>query len=79
MAIEEGDVVTRVRMGFSKVLDAQIDTETRGRVCRVVNPDSSFMVRFEGASQCVLQFADSLTKVDGDGPNCLNHPSCKLA
>jgi len=78
MAIVEGDVVTRVKTGFSKVLDAQIDTETRGKVCRIVNPDSSFMVRFAGASQCVLQFADSLTKVDGDGPDCLDHSSCKV-
>jgi hypothetical protein len=77
MAIVKGDVVTRVKMGFSKVLDAQIDIETRGRVCRVVNPDFSYMVRFDGASQCVLQFADSITKVDGDGPDCLDHTSCK--
>jgi hypothetical protein len=77
MAIQEGDVVVRVKTGFSKVLDAQIDTETRGRVCRVISPDASFMVRFDGASQCVLQFADSLMKVGGHGPDCGDHPSCQ--
>jgi hypothetical protein len=79
MSIAKGDVVTRVKTGFSKVLGAWIDTQTRGTVCRVVNPDSSFMVRFTGASQCVLQYADSITKVNGDGPDCLDHPSCNGA
>lgn len=77
MPIRKGDVVVRVKTFFSKALDAAIDTETRGRVCRVVNPDESFMVSFEGADQCVLQFADSLKKVGGDGPECADHSSCR--
>jgi hypothetical protein len=77
MPFQEDDIVTRVRNGNSRAANMKLESGRLGRICSVVVPGSSYLVRFEGISICVMQFEDSLRAAAGDAPRCVDHPSCR--
>lgn len=69
---QEGDVVLRLKAGFSAAADTTIESGTVGKICRVVNPGRSYQVRFADLPMCVLAFQQSLARAPNgtDGPEC---------
>jgi hypothetical protein len=67
-----GDVVIRLRTGVSVAANATIASGRLGTICRVVNANRSYMVRYADLAFCVLAFQSSLAlaPVGSIGPEC---------
>ena len=78
MAFNQGDVVVRKSKGRTVRANnaAPLSTEIKGRICRVVTPDLSYMVAYEGFDICILQFERSLELSKEPGPACPPHSTC---
>lgn len=72
IGFQEGDVVLRLKAGFSAMADTTIGSGTVGKICRVVNPGRSYQVRFADLPMCVLAFQQSLASAPSGtvGPEC---------
>lgn len=69
---QEGDVVLRVKAGFSATADTRIESGTVGTICAVVNPGRSYRVRFADLPICLLTYQQSLASAPAGtvGPEC---------
>jgi len=78
MPFRVGEAVTRKHDGVSMQDGARVRLEADivGCICRVVSPGVSYMVYYEGANQCVLQFETVLRRAQGRPPRCPDLPGC---
>ena len=72
MPYKAGDVVIRLKAGFSQKAAAMIESGTVGTICRVVTSGSMYKVRYADLPFCVSVFEDSigLAPLGTVGPEC---------
>ncbi len=69
---QPGDVVQRLRAGFSATADMGVEAGALGSICRVVTPGLTYKVRYADFPICVTVFHDSIAPAPqgSAGPVC---------
>jgi hypothetical protein len=72
LSFASGEVVERIQSGVSRLAGATIAAGTLGTICRVVNAERSYMVRYADVPVCVLVYQDSIRRAPrgSHGPEC---------
>ena len=72
MPFNAGDVVIRLKAGFSRTAAVAIESGTVGTICRVVTSGSMYKVRYSDISFCLAVYEDSieLAPPGTEGPVC---------